>query len=313
MNHRPQIQQRRAASMVMLIFVSLVMLTSVLSAQTPTPTGTPIEISGVVSQINARTIVVAGLPVDVSAIALDTNVTVGTTVTVTGYLTASNVIVAPVIVIVIPGATSTPTGSATPVQTVTATPETIPTGTPTPNPNLIVVIEGPVVNIVTNIITIYDFDIEVEPANPILDLIEIGQIIHVEGVFNNAGIIVASVVSNLSSVTTVTTGATVSMDGPIEAINGNIVIINGIPVQFEPNDPRLTTLQVGNFLNVQGNFQNNGTTIVLVVVNVVIVNNVVVNGNPFCWYHETGMGMGMGMGHWHCDGMGMGMGMGMGR
>lgn len=305
MNHRPQIQQRRAASMLMLIFVCLVMLTSVLSAQTATPTGTPIEISGVVSQINARTIVVAGLPVDVSAIALDTNVMVGTTVTVTGYLTASNVIVAQVIVIVNPLTISTPTGLATP--------ETTPTGTPTPNPNLIVVIEGPVVNIVTNIITIYDFDIEVEPANPILDLIEIGQIIHVEGVFNNAGVIVASVVSNLSSVTTVTTGATVSMDGPIEAINGNIVIVNGIPVQFEPNDPRLTTLQVGNFLNVQGNFQNNGTTIVLVVVNVVIVNNIVVNGNPFCWYHETGMGMGMGMGHWHCDGMGMGMGMGMGR
>lgn len=308
MNHRPQTQRPRAAVMVMLILVSLVMLTtSILSAQTPTPTGTPIEISGVVSQINARTIVVAGLTVDVGAIALDTNVTVGTTVTVTGHLTASNVIVAQVIVIVNPRATNTPA----PVQTMTATPEMTPTATATPNPNLIVVIEGPVVNIVTNIITIYDFDIEVEPANPILDLIEIGQIIHVEGVFNNAGVIVASVVSNLSSVTTVTTGATVSMDGPIEAINGNIVIVNGIPVQFEPNDPRLSALQIGNFLNVQGNFQNNGTTIVLVVVNVVVVNNVIVNGNPFCWYHEKGMGMGMG--HWHCDGMGMGMGMGMGR
>ncbi|HEX2908012.1 MAG TPA: hypothetical protein VHO69_14175, partial [Phototrophicaceae bacterium] len=128
--------------------------------------------------------------------------------------------------------------------------------------------------------------------------------------FNNSGVIVATVVSNLATVTNVATGATVGLDGPIQAINGNVVTVNGIPVQFAPDDPRLATLQVGNFLNVQGNFVNNGTVIVLVVVNVTVINNVVINNNPYCWYHDGGMGMA----HWHCDGMGMGdaMGMGMG-
>jgi hypothetical protein len=160
------------------------------------------------------------------------------------------------------------------------------------------------VNIVTNIITIYDFDIEVEPTHPMLNIIDIGDVVHMEGVFGNSGVIVANLISNVFNNTT---DATASLDGPIEAINGDVVIVNGIPVQFSPDDPQLATLKVGDFLSVQGNFEDNGATIVLVIVNVTIINNVIINGNPFCWYHEGGMGMG----HWHCDGMGMG-GMGMG-
>ncbi len=308
--------QRRPYSLVVLILFSVCLLAfpAIISAQetaTPAPAGTPIEISGVVSQIGAGTITVAGLTVDVSAATLDTPITVGTTVTVTGFFLPGNVIAAQMVVIVNPAATATPTSEGTAEVTPELTPEATPSATPTPNPDLIVVIEGPVINIVNNIITIYNFNIQVEPTNPILTVIDIGDMARVEGVFNSSGVIVASVVSNIAGSTNVVAGATVGLDGPIEAINGNIVIVNGIPVQFAPNDPRLVTLRIGDFLNVQGNFQGSGTTIVLVVVNVTVINNVVINGNPFCWYHHDGMGMG----HWHCDGMGMGMGddgMGMG-
>lgn len=296
--------------MTVFLFVALLAIPSILTAQTTaTPEGTPIEISGVVSQIGSGTITVAGLTVDVNSITLDANIIIGTTVTVTGHLSFTNVVIAQGISIV--NTTVTPTPEGTVEATPELTPEATVSVTQTPNADVVIIIEGPIINIVTNIITIYDFNIEVEPTNPMLNIIEIGDVIHIEGAFGNNGVIVATVVSNITNITTVTTGATVGLEGPIESINGNIVIVNGIPVQFAPNDPILATLQVGNFLNVQGNFEGSGNTIVLVVINIVIINNVVVDGNPLCWFHVGGMGMGMG--HWHCDGMGMGMGgMGMG-
>jgi hypothetical protein len=101
----------------------------------------------------------------------------------------------------------------------------------------------------------------------------------------------------------------VSLNGPIEAIADNLVTVNGIIVEFEPDDPVLGTLHPGNFVSVEGKFVGSGQNIVLVVVNVTVINNVTTTDSA-CWYHDDGMGMG----HWHCDGMGMGMGgaMGMG-
>jgi hypothetical protein len=306
---------RRLYQVIFLTFFIISTMLNLTNAQDTTQ-GTPIEITGVVSQINPSTLVVAGLTVDVSA--MDINVTVGTTVTITGLIQSNNVVIAQTLVVVITAiptaqVTAAPTSEVTPESTVEATPEVTPAASATPTGNTIIVVEGPIINIVNNIITIFDFDIEVEPQHPILNLIEIGDFIHVEGSFVNTGVIVATVVSNISNTTIVSGGGTVGLEGPVESINGNIMVVNGITVQLAPDDPLLQTIQVGNFVSLQGDFQGSGSTIILVVINIVIINNVIVEGNPYCWWHEPGMGMGMGMGegHWHCDGMGMG-GMGMG-
>jgi hypothetical protein len=114
-------------------------------------------------------------------------------------------------------------------------------------------------------------------------------------------------VSNLSEATVA--GATVCLEGPIEAIIDNVLVVNGVPVQLAQDDPLLQTVQIGDFVSAEGNFEGSGANIVLIVVNITIIDNIIINNDPYCWYHE-----GMGMGHWHCDGMGMGMGdaMGMG-
>jgi hypothetical protein len=196
--------------------------------------------------------------------------------------------------------TQVPVVSTTPVTaTLPATLETV------------IVVEGPITEIVNNVITIYDYHIEVEPQHPILALIDIGDTVRVEGAFDNTGQVLAIVVGNIPSTENVSgdTEVTVNLDGPVEAIEGNLVTVNGIVVEFESDDPVLETLQVGTFINIQGNFEGSGPTIVLVVVNVTVINNVT-STESACWYHDDGMGMG----HWHCDGMGMGMGdaMGMG-
>jgi hypothetical protein len=309
----------RPYSVLCLVLLMLALPLFASAQATATPTGTPIEIIGVVSEVSVNTIIVAGVPVDVSGINLSTSVTVGTTVSVAGVRVSSTVIVAQTILIINTNLTATPTMTVTPGATFTpsATPLVSPTptaapatATSTPAPNVIV-IEGPVINIINNIITIYDFDVEVEPQNPILTIIDIGDIVRVEGAFSGGNVIVATVVSNITSITTVNNSgpATVGLEGPVESINGNIIVVNGISVELGANDPLLQTVQVGNFVNVQGNFQNRGNVYVLVVVNVVIINDIDYIDND-CWFHEDGMGMGMGMGHWHCDGMGMGMGMG---
>lgn len=285
------------------LWIVLLLALPLFASAQDTTEGTPIEIIGVVTEIGADTITVAGVPVDVSGISLSANVTIGATISVTGVRLPTSVIVAQTIVIISIG---TPPAEVTAEPTPEATPEATPEPTPAPN---IIVIEGPVINIVNNIITIYNFDVEVEPQHPLLTIIDIGDIIRVEGAFSSGNVIVATVVSNITSVTTVDNGgpATVGLEGPVESINGNLIVVNGISVELAPNDPLLQTVQVGTFVNVKGNFQRRGNLFVLVVVNVVVVHDVDYI-DIYCWYHE-GMGMGMG-GHWHCDGMGMGMGMG---
>jgi hypothetical protein len=166
--------------------------------------------------------------------------------------------------------------------------------------NAIIVLEGPVKNIVNNVISIYDFEITVEPQHPILSLIDIGDVVHIEGTADSEGIIAATAVSNLSNVPLVN-GATVSLAGPVEAIDSSSITVNGISVQLGANDPLLQTVEVGQFVNVQGNFQGSGPNIVLSVVNIAVTTNGTVSENN-CRSDDDGMGMG----HWHCDTSGMG-------
>jgi len=199
-------------------------------------------------------------------------------------------------------------GTMTPIPpTILPPPETDTALPPTATLETTLIIEGPITNMVGNIISVYGFEVEVEPQHPILSVIDIGDVIHIQGAFSSDGKVIASVVGNLTNETGVSAEVTVGLEGPIESIDGSIIVINDISVELAPDDPILQSIQVGNFVRVEGNFQTKESMIVLVVVNIVIINNVTAPEYD-CWYHEGGMGMG----HWHCDGMGMGMGEAMG-
>lgn len=270
-----------------------------------------IELTGAITGLTAGQITVSGLPIDISGVESGEPLELGLVVTVTGYVNEEGIIIATTLTVV---------GMATPTPDATLPPIPTPDLTATPDPDTVIVIEGPVQNIVVNVITIYNINITVAPENPVLTLIQIGDVIRVEGDVDASGTIIAVVIDTISQVENAAPGATVSLQGPIESINGNVVVINGITVQLDPNDPNLGQLSVGNFLDVQGNFIIVNNVYVLSVVNVVIINNTFVGIPPYCYWH--GMG---GMGHWHCEeywlypgywyceehpGMGMGMGMG---
>jgi hypothetical protein len=192
-------------------------------------------------------------------------------------------------------------------STIQVTSDTSSTASPTANttPNVIIVVEGPVTAIQGNRVKIYDFDIQFVPDEPMLKVIKVGDRLHIKGSLDANKTLIAS---EVSSALARATGGTALVEGRVQAINGNVVTINGINVHFDPTDPRLKTLRVGNYLSVSGNFERRGTVVVLIVVNLIIINDSDVD--IFIWCREQrGMGMGMGMGA-PPPGMGMGMGMG---
>jgi hypothetical protein len=230
--------------------------------------GSPIQFAGTVEAVDGLVITVSGLPVDVSNTTVPiVDLHVGTQVQITGLLQNGVVIATTVEIVAAPETTPSP--------------ETTSEATVTPGENdddVNFVIEGPVEKISVNIITIFNFDIAIEPAHPILKIIKVGDFLRVKGGYKH-GRIVAVDISNLTGGDP-DSGVSVVVEGPIEAINSNVVTINGMHVQFAPDDPRLVMFKIGDRLKVEGNFQGSGNTIVLVVVNIIIINAPVNIGLP---------------------------------
>lgn len=85
----------------------------------------------------------------------------------------------------------TPSLTATPEPTAEATPEITPEATT----EAIIIIEGPVDEIRDNVIVVYGIEIIVNPTDPVLAIIKIGDLVHVEGrPGDNPTIIIAIIV-----------------------------------------------------------------------------------------------------------------------
>lgn len=164
-----------------------------------------IEFPGEIMAINGNVIIVGGIAVDVSDAVLPLDdLTVGMTVQIIGTR-QDQTITATIVVITDYGDVATPvtetTQEVTPEPVATATVEPTPEITPddtdddTVDGIPIIVIEGPVEAISVNFITIFDIDIEVDPTDPVLTQIRIGDTVRVEGEssFNNNTIVIIAV------------------------------------------------------------------------------------------------------------------------
>ena len=164
-----------------------------------------VNFTGVLSEISDDALIVGGVVIDIQGAVLPASgLTTGITVQVIGIPDGQQ-IRATVIVIVNTNpmvVTATPTplpAEATADITPTETTSNAVTPTPTISPVIInnapiIVIEGAVESININSITIFDIDIQVEPSDPILTEIRIGDIVRIEGqssLENNIIVIVA--------------------------------------------------------------------------------------------------------------------------
>jgi hypothetical protein len=61
--------------------------------------------------------------------------------------------------------------------------------------------------------------------------------------------------------------------GPVEEININIIVVYGQRIKLRPDDPELAKLKIGDWVHVDGDFeQESDGTIIVVVVNIIIIN-----------------------------------------
>jgi hypothetical protein len=234
--------------------------------------GISVTINGTLQAINGDgTLVVDGETYRLEdGVSLPASAQIGTIVVLGGQYTNDSTL----IIISVSVAGGTP--AATADTSATATPTLVGTEPATPLPDdgdVIVVVEGPVRVININVITIYDIDVLVAADNPLLMVIHIGDFIRTRGHFDGKGVLIASFVTNVLDPASV---ATVSLDGKVQAINGNVIVINDMNVQIDPGNIILTKLKVGDVLHVDGNFRQNGPTFIIIVINIVIVNDVTV-------------------------------------
>lgn len=217
---------------------------------------------------------------------------------------------------ILPTTEITPTSTLTVVtiaptvagSTATFTPMPV-TDTPTPTLETVVVLAGVIQQIDGGTLTVNGVLVHVPPSYPILELVEVGDVVRVQGVQDENGGIVASLINNVTD--SEVEDATVTMDGPLESLDEDrdgaevAGVVNGIDVLFDADEPLLETIVIGDFLSIQGNFELRDGQFVLVVIEVTLVENVPGGTPSNCWYHDDAMGMG----HWHCDGMGAPSGM----
>lgn len=227
-----------------ILVLSLILMLVLAACSSGDEGGSPIEFTGVVTVIDGDTITVGGFSVDISNASVPTTgLSVGEEVRVTGLSEGTTIIA----VVVVPLSETTeedvpePEASNAPEETDAAPPEATddaPAATEAPGDSEsteeaentddtapvvvdgdpLIVIEGPVASIAINTITIFDIDIEVDPADPILTEIRIGDTIRIEGISSFDGITIIIIAVNITIVET------------------TIIVINS-PVYFAPGIP----------------------------------------------------------------------------
>jgi hypothetical protein len=147
----------------------LLLITALLVAPILAQDNPGLEIRGTVTVIDETTIQVGGLMVDISGMT-DIVFEDGLFVTVTGNLEGT-LVVAISIVIETPEAEEP---EVTPEPEATEEPDEV-------DVNITIVIEGPVQTIVTNIITIYNIEIELPENDPRITVVQVGDMMRVRG------------------------------------------------------------------------------------------------------------------------------------
>ncbi len=62
------------------------------------------------------------------------------------------------------------------------------------------------------------------------------------------------------------------IEGPVEEINVNIIVVYNIEIEIEADDPILTVIQVGDIVHIEGGVVEEGDTIIIVAITIIIIN-----------------------------------------
>lgn len=155
----------------------------------------------------------------------------------------------------------------------------------------IISINGPVEAVNLNIVTVYGLNIQLNPDDAILQEINTGDIISVNGNIGDFGGVIVVVPVQVVIVVNAPdpeatpeataepgTGdegddlpVTIVVEGPVQAINVNVITIFNINVQVDPGDPILNEIAVGDTVHVEGNIKTEGDTIIIIAVHITFI------------------------------------------
>ncbi|MBK9125685.1 MAG: hypothetical protein IPM16_21525 [Chloroflexi bacterium] len=76
------------------------------------------------------------------------------------------------------------------------------------------------------------------------------------------------------------------IEGPIEAIDGNIIIIFGISIELDPDDPMLTVIRIGDIVRIDGTSGDGG--IIIAVIIIVVDVDIYIGDFPDDVYRDDG-------------------------
>lgn len=80
------------------------------------------------------------------------------------------------------------------------------------------------------------------------------------------------------------TGTIIIIEGPVEVIIQNVIVIYGIEIELDENDPLLTVIQIGDIVHIEGDLIENGTTIIVIAIVVVIIDiDIYIVDGGFIW------------------------------
>lgn len=194
--------------LIAIVLVFSLIFTAIPPAEAQGPDGSRLQFTGTVEALDDTVVTVSGLQVDISLITLSSaDLEIGMTVTVAGVMEETIVVAAVVIIIApAPDQPDAPSDGSAPPQDNPEDGSVPPTDSPENGP--VIVIEGPVQSININIITIFNIDIEVDAADPILTDLHIGDYVRIAGNthFESGTIIIVAVTVVIVNVVIVVDG-----------------------------------------------------------------------------------------------------------
>jgi hypothetical protein len=83
------------------------------------------------------------------------------------------------------------------------------------------------------------------------------------------------------------TDVVIIIEGPVEVIIANVIIIYGIEIELDEDDPLLLVIQIGDIIRVEGDVDDSDGVIVVIAIIIVIVDvDIVVGGDGQVWRED---------------------------
>jgi hypothetical protein len=260
--------------------IAALLLLCVQSAAAQEVGGIRVRFAGQIEAVNGTTLVLSALSINIGQASIDSALQPGASVVVEGVLMEDGSIVAQTVTLYGPAPAVAspvlmPTATFTPVFVIVPPPTLIPIMTFTPAPpaapspqERLAVMLGPVDAVERSSITMYGTVIQVDPDNPVVQALRVGDVVRVEGGYVN-GTIVAVSISRIDGDNSNSTAVVV--EGEVRRVRDHDIRVGNTDIQL-PDNGNFPDVERGDSVRVEGYYDGNDRHADLIATNITITN-----------------------------------------